>query len=141
MNQKLFLNDLKLDHIAYAVRSTDKSIASFKFIYPNILVYKCIEKSQNVFITYLSNNNIDCKIELVESAEGLSSASKLLAHHDISMYHICYEVEDLAKAIKSFKKNGFFMITKPYESTVKQNFSACHFYNPFAGMVELMGLT
>ncbi len=141
MNEKLLIHGLKLDHIAYAVKSTDKSIASFKCIYPNILAYRCLEEAQNVFITYLSNSTIDYKIELVEAAEGSSSVRDLLKHHDISLYHICYEVENFNKSIRDFKENGFFMITKPYESTVKHNFSACHFYNPYAGIVELMGLT
>ncbi len=70
LRKKIEMNDLgmKLDHISYAVRSTDEAIKSFRLFYPKIDTFKHLEENQNVFLTYLSNNSVNHRIELVEPA-------------------------------------------------------------------------
>lgn len=38
--------EMFLDHISYAVKSTDRSIDAFQLIYPVVDVYKCHDESQ-----------------------------------------------------------------------------------------------
>ena len=42
------LPNTKLDHIAYAVRSTDSAMKMFGIMYPKTTLYKAVEKNQNI---------------------------------------------------------------------------------------------
>jgi len=131
--------NMKLDHISYAVRSTDESIELFSAIYPIVATYKYLEKNQNVFITYLSNKKDNHKIELVEPAGHPSPVDNMLKSQDTVLYHVCYRVEDFNKAIRYFKNRGFFMITTPFETSIEKGIWACHFFNPKSGIIEITG--
>jgi hypothetical protein len=131
--------NMKLDHIAYAVKSTDETIKAFSAIYPIVTVYKCLEKNQNVFITYLSNKSEAYKIELVEPAGQPNPVENILRANDAVLYHLCYRVGDFKKAVSYFKERHFFMVTAPFETAVEKNYWACHFFNPKFGIIEIVG--
>ena len=86
--------NMKLDHIAYAVKSTDEAIKAFSAIYPIVSIYKCVESSQNVYITYLSNDFEDYNIELIEGINSPNPIENLLSSKDVVLYHLCYKVND-----------------------------------------------
>ena len=130
---------MKLDHIAYAVKSTDETIKEFRSIYPNVPVYKCFEKSQNVYITYLSNEFEDYNIELIEGVSSPNPVENILKSRDVALYHLCYKVDDFNKAISYFKAKNFFMITSPFETAIEKGVWACHFFNPKVGIIEITG--
>ena len=131
---------LKLHHIAYAVKSTDEAIEQFKVIYPEVHLYKCLEKSQNVYITYLSNKDENYKIELVEGVGSPNPVENMLKTRDFALYHLCYLVNDFKKAIEYFKKKKFLMITSPFECATEKGMWACHFFNSKLGIIEITGL-
>lgn len=131
--------NFKLDHIAYAVQSTDESIEIFKAIYPDVTTYKIFEKSQNVYITYLSNKNADHKIELIEGARSPNPVENMVKSREAVPYHTCYRVEDFDKAALYFKKKRFFMVSKPFETVLEKRTWACHFFHPNGGIIEIMG--
>ena len=129
---------LRLHHIAYATKSTDKSIEVFKYIYPNIIRYKKLEKTQKIFYTYISNNNDTHKIELIEPAGNNSPVDNILGDKETILYHVCYEVSDFEKGKEYLKKRGYFMTTKPFEPEHEPGKIVCHFYNPYIGIVEIL---
>ncbi|MCK4553674.1 VOC family protein [Candidatus Parcubacteria bacterium] len=131
--------NMRLDHIAYAVKSTDETIKVFSAIYPIVTVYKCLEKNQNVFITYLSNKSETHKIELVEPAGNPNPVENILKSKDAVLYHLCYRVENFKKAIRYIKECHFFMVTAPFKTSVEKNMWACHFFNPKCGIIEIIG--
>ena len=141
MNEKINKKEIniELDHVAYAVKSTDKAIEAFSTMYSIVPIYKCLEKNQNVFITYLSNENESYKIELVEPAASPNPIENMLKSKDVVLYHLCYRVKDFKKAISYFKKKGFFMITAPFKISTEKSVWACHFFNPQCGIIEIMG--
>ena len=130
---------MTLEHIAYAVKSTDEAIEQFKTLYPIVSVYKCLEKSQNVYITYLSNEDENYKIELVEGASSPNPVENILKSKNSALYHLCYSVDDLDQAIKYLKENNFFMITTPFETSIEKGVWACHFFNKILGIIEITG--
>lgn len=130
---------MKLDHISYAVKSTDESIKSFKAIYPKVIVYKCLEKNQNVFITYLDRENETVKIELVEPASKPNPVENFLKSKDAVLYHLCYRVKNFKRAVQHLRKKGFLMINKPFETSYEKGVFACHFFNPRCGIIEIIG--
>lgn len=135
------MNDLgmKLDHISFAVSSTDEAIKSFSLFYPKIDTFKYLEEDQNVFITYLSNNNINHRIELVEPAGSPNPVENMINTIPSAMYHVCYRVGDFFQAIERLKENDFFMVTEPFETDIEKGFLASHFFNPHCGIIEIIG--
>ena len=132
-------NDLNLDHIAYAVKSTDKAIKGFKYIYPYVKVYKKIEKKQNVYISCLFNGNDTHYLELVEPMAGHSPVSNLIKEKESVLYHVGYRTDNFEKVVKIMKKNGYFMITEPFKPSFDNAKWACHFFMPETGAIEVIG--
>ena len=131
--------DMKLDHISYAVRSTDEAIKVFNTFYAKVEIYKYLEKDQNVFITYLSDNNIGHRIELVEPAGKPNPVENMLKTTPSVLYHVCYRVEDLLESVERLKGNGFYMVTEPFETSFEKGVWASHFFNPHCGLIEILG--
>ena len=130
---------MKLDHISYAVRSTDEAIKSFSLFYPKIDTFKHLEENQNVFITYLSNNSLNHRIELVEPAGSPNPVESMLKTMPSVLYHVCYRVEDFFKVVERLKENDFFMVTEPFETGIEKGFLASHFFNSYCGIIEIIG--
>ncbi len=130
---------MKLDHISYAVRSTDEAIKIFSFFYPTINTYKHFEKDQNVFITYLSNNSVNNRLELVEPAGSPNPVENMLKTIPSVLYHVCYRVRDFYESIERLKENGFLTVTEPFETLIEEGFLASHIFNPNCGIIEIIG--
>jgi len=130
---------LKLDHISYAVRSSDKAIKVFNLFYSKVNIYKHLEKTQNVFITYLSSDSVNHRIELVEPAGSPNPVGNMLKTMPSVLYHVCYRVEDLLEAVERLKENGFYMVTEPFETSIEKGIWASHFFNQHWGLIEIMG--
>jgi methylmalonyl-CoA/ethylmalonyl-CoA epimerase len=133
------MNDMKLDHISYAVRSTDEAVKVFSLFYSKVDIHKYLEKSQNVFITYLSNGSVNHRIELVEPAGKPNPVENMLKAMPSVLYHVCYRVEDLLESVKRLKENGFYMVTEPFETSFEKGVWASHFFNQHWGLIEILG--
>jgi len=130
---------LRLDHIAYAVSSTDEAIKAFRTLYPTVELYRKEEKSQHVFITYLTNRGERHKIELVEPARNPNPVQHMTKKRDVTLYHVAYRVRDLDKAAEHLLSHGFFLVTKPFKATTSNKLWACHLFNPMCGLIEIIG--
>lgn len=127
-----------LDHISYAVRSTDKSIDAFRPIYPIVDVYKCEDKRQNIFITFLSDRSEKHRIELIEPINDLSPVENILGSEDSMLYHLCYRVENFTMAEKHFLSQGFLTVTVPFHPADEPSATASHMYNESIGLIEII---
>lgn len=131
--------DMKLDHISYAVKSTDEAIKVFNLFYSKVDIYKYFEKDQNVYITYLSNNNKDHRIELVEPAGKPNPVENMLKTMPSVLYHVCYRVENFLETVERLKGNGFYMVNEPFETSFEKGVWASHFFNQHWGLIEIIG--
>ena len=133
------MNGLRLDHISYAVRSTDEAVKVFSLFYSKVDVHKYLEKSQNVFITYLSNGSVKHRIELVEPAGKPNPVENMLKTMRSVLYHVCYRVDNFSECVERLKGNGFYMVTEPFETSFEKGVWASHFFNPHWGLIEILG--
>ncbi len=131
--------DMKLDHISYAVKSTQEAINIFSLFYSKVDVFMHLEKDQNVFITYLSDNKADHRIELVEPAGKPNPVENMLKTMPSVLYHVCYRVENLSEAAERLKGKGFYMVTEPFETSFEKGVYASHFFNQYWGLIEIIG--
>jgi methylmalonyl-CoA/ethylmalonyl-CoA epimerase len=133
------MKGMKLDHISYAVRSTDEAIKTFNLFYSKIDTFRHFEKNQNVFITYLSDDSANHRIELVEPAGSPNPVQNMLKSMPSVLYHVCYRVEDFSESVKSLKESGFYMVSEPSETSIEKGIWASHFFNSHCGIIEIMG--
>lgn len=131
--------EITLDHISYAVTSTDKSIDAFSSMYPVVEIYKCHDKNQNIYITYLSNSLDNHKIELIEPSDGPSPVDSMLTEHDSVLYHLCYRVSDFEQAMCHYTSRGFIVVTPAFVPADDSNVWASHLYNESVGLIEIIG--
>lgn len=131
--------EYKLCHISYAVRSTEEAIRAFALLYPVIKTRRALEPTQHSYVTYLGQAEAGPHIELVEPADAQSPVAALLKEHHTALYHLCYMVGHFGKGVQEMKENGFFMVSKPFESAVEPGMWASHFFHPQTGIIEIMG--
>ena len=131
----------QLDHVAFAVRSTDDAMALFRMIYPRILLYKGELPHQKVMITYLakSESKADTKIELVEGIGENNPVANLIRDEDCVQYHIGFSVPDFDDSLSVLKQKGFHMASKPFVPNFNPKLKACHLYHEQAGIIEILG--
>ena len=131
--------DMRLDHVSYAVRSTDEAIKAFSLFYDKVTVYKNLEEGQNVFLTYLAKDGVNHRIELVEPAGTPNPVENMLKTAPTVLYHVCYRVENLPEWVERLKGAGFYMVTEPFETSFDKGVWASHFFHQHWGLIEVIG--
>jgi len=106
---------MKLHHIGIAVKSIKVSIShyvgSLGWKIKSKLIYDPI---QHVNIVFMGDEN-NVLYELIEPIDNTSPIYNLLKKR-ISLYHFCYEVNDIITKIEELTKNDFLLITGPVEA-------------------------
>ena len=135
------MKDLRaLNHIGYAVKDISKTaqpyLESGWMLSP---IYDEVE--QNVRIAFLTKNGIP-SIELVSppSDGSESPVDSYIKTASCTLYHLCYDVTDIAAAINSLRSFGFLPLFKPVESIAMQNRKICYLYSRNQGLIELVEL-
>jgi len=98
----------KIDHIAVAVRDVEKA-AGF---YEKVLGLKLggIEEVEGMDVKVGFIPIGDTRIELVQPLDPKSGLAKFIETRGEGIHHICYEVDDIQEALKTYKRKGVKMI-------------------------------
>lgn len=128
-----------IDHFAYLVRDTDRSIAAFSHLPVEIVVYRHALASQKAFITMLRTSDQAPLIELVEPyATNKTMQARLQREQAQSvLYHIGYTVADFDARFTDMRAKGWLPLTMPFEG-MQSGCRASHLYHPDLGVVEIM---
>ncbi len=120
---------MKFHHLGIATKDIEKTLQWIKKTY-NIknISDKIFDPIQNAHLVYIETNDID--IELVSG-----KVVEKLIKKSITYYHICYEVDNMQKAIDSF--NNSILISKPKEAILFDNRKIAFLMTPM-GLVELL---
>lgn len=116
----------KFHHVGIAVKSIDKSVQNS---------IKISDKTQNVTVSLF--NIHDLKIELVEPGSPTSPVSNFLKKNT-GMYHMCFSVPDLNKALKISRENGFRCIAKPVSAEAFNGNRISWLFSNIYGLIELL---
>lgn len=129
------IDSLVLEHIGVVTDDIDATAA----VYAQLGYMKgeiSVDETQKVKICFLANGT--SKIELVEPLNEKSSVNKLLKKNGVSLYHLCYEVEDIEKSVEQLVEEGFILMFRPVEATAFANRLICYLYKKEIGYVELL---
>jgi methylmalonyl-CoA/ethylmalonyl-CoA epimerase len=128
---------MKLHHYGFATKSIEKSLQAFKLLGYEVVSGKIYDPLQGVEILFIKNG-ADHLIELVAPAQIENPVSKILSKSGCSLYHICYEVEDLEVAITQLKNNKYLVVLKPTPAIAFNNRYICFLYHSQLGLIELL---
>jgi methylmalonyl-CoA/ethylmalonyl-CoA epimerase len=130
------LNNLTFHHIGYAVK--DILVTAEYYTKAGWKISEIqIDVIQNTHIAFLSRDNFPL-IELVAPIDNTSPVVKTLEKIGITPYHICYETDDIEKAIYELKKQHFLPLFKPVQAVALDNRKICYLYNQHIGLIELL---
>lgn len=124
-NLNFFGEGSELDHIAIAVKSIEQAGANLK---------KIKDEIQGVTVAFLNLHHV--KIELVEPASVDSPVNELLSKGS-QIYHLCFMVNDLSKAIQTSRESGFHCIANPVKAAAFDNKKIAWVYHKIYGLFEL----
>lgn len=128
---------MKVHHYGLATKSIEKSVKPFLVLGYKTCSEIIFDPLQGVKLLFLKNEN-DHLIELVEPAQEENPVSKILHKLGTSLYHICYEIDDLDSKIEELKKQRFVQIIPPTPAIAFEGRKICFLYNPSLGLIELL---
>ena len=130
----------KPHHIGVAVADIAASVCKYNKIgyYQNSEMV--VDKHRNVYITFMENRADGSVIELIAPASDKSPVSELLKHKKnvSTLYHICYEVGDIERAMDMLKKRGFMATTKVEPALAFDNRRVVFMLCKEVGLIELV---
>ncbi|MBV7440774.1 VOC family protein [Weeksellaceae bacterium TAE3-ERU29] len=129
---------MKLHHYGFATNSIDKSLKEFQNIGYKAVSDKIIDTIQGVELQFIDNGS-DHLIELVAPLDKKDSpVTKILQKSGCSLYHICYEVEDIEKSIEFLKSKRYILVLKPTPAVAFDNRRISFLYNTHLGLIEIL---
>ena len=130
------LSKMKIHHIGYLVKNIDRAKELFLSMGYQTIQETVFDEFRGTDICFMEKEGY-C-IELV-SPKGEDSVVKQLSKKiGNAPYHICYETDDLEKAVKNLRKQRFVIWQEPHEANALQNRKAAFLIHSQAGMIELV---
>jgi methylmalonyl-CoA/ethylmalonyl-CoA epimerase len=129
---------LRLHHVGFVVSDIQKSVAGFQ----NALgmawdgaIYA--DPRQKVKVTFLSSSPACAQIELIEPEGADSPVAKFLQKGG-GQHHLCYEVDDIEKALAEFKSRKALIVQRPCPAVAFEGRRIAWFVTPERLVVELL---
>ncbi len=122
-----FGEDARLRHIGVAVRSIDAAAPGTE---------KRLDPLQNVRVGFVELNGVLC--ELVEPVDERSPVNGYLKQSKVSLYHLCFEVPDLERALQHARRHGFHTLGRPKPAAAFEGRRIAWVFSPVLGLFELL---
>jgi methylmalonyl-CoA/ethylmalonyl-CoA epimerase len=119
-------------HIGIACDDIEKMLGFIKGAYNVVSISEIVydqKQDANVCMVHIDGGQA---IELVSGKQ----VAKIL-EKKISLYHVCYEVKNLAETLDKFVKNGSVIISEPKKAALFGNRKVAFVFSP-AGIIEFM---
>lgn len=121
-----FGDDAEFEHAGIAVRSIHDSLKGAE---------KTEDPIQRVNVAFIYLNNM--KIELIEPITEKSPVAKILDKGQ-SLYHLCFSVPDINKALETARKHGFHCIARPVPAKAFNDNKVAWVFSKVYGLFELI---
>lgn len=130
---------MHLDHIAYLVRDTQKTLSAMAALSPTVLIDRVPLNSQRAYITMVQTAATAPLTELVEPFADNTVMQRRLQREgtDSVLYHVGYRVAAFDAHFGDMRAKGWLPLTQPFEG-MTPGARASHLYHPSFGIVEIM---
>ena len=128
---------MTIDHIGYAVKKTDRAIASFEklgFVFDEPVK----DTDRNIEITFGAHDGY--RIELVMPLDKTrpSPVDAYLSKIGTTPYHICYRTDDLDAAVSDLIAQGFRVVIEPAPAVAFGGKRVVFLMNLGLGLMEIV---
>ena len=124
---KCFFGDgAEFEHAGIAVRSISDAAKDAE---------KTEDPIQRVNVAFIYINNF--KIELIEPITEKSPVTKIL-NKGQSLYHLCFKVPDIRKALETARKHGFHCIARPVPAKAFNDKKVAWVFSKVYGLFEFI---
>lgn len=108
---------MRLHHVGIVTDDLESAVQRHKDLYNLHPVTKIVrDPIQKVKVVLLSTlGNEEVTIELIAPLTGDSPVSNFLSK-GTGLYHVCFEVDDIDKALANARKHGAIIVSKPTEA-------------------------
>jgi methylmalonyl-CoA/ethylmalonyl-CoA epimerase len=105
---------LRLHHVGFVVESIEASMPGFlRSLGATWNSEVFVDPIQKVKVVFLATRQEDTRIELVEPNADDAPVLKFLKQNGGGLHHLCYEVEDLERALQAMRSRGAFLAKRP----------------------------
>ena len=141
MLAKTIMNDLRLHHIGFVVRSIEAAapdfIGSLGAAWDEVIYHDPLQK---VRVTFLQPGT-GAAIELVEPAGADSPVVRFLEMTGGGLHHLCYETPDMEETIRQLRKQGVLKVRSPLPAVAFQGRRIAWLLTRQKLLLELLALT
>jgi len=105
---------MHLHHIGYVVESIENAMPGFLRSLGATWDEQIFDDPhQKVRVAFLTTDNLDAQIELIEPATDDSPISRFLRERGGGLHHCCYEVGNLKESISTMRSEGALLAKNP----------------------------
>ena len=127
---------MKVHHIGYLVKNIEKTRVKFLGLGYEVERPVKFDAIRDVNIEFLINGGY--RVELIQPLSETSPMYPLLKRYKNSPYHICYEVDDLNKAVEELSGSGYTVIQEPEVAPCIDDKKVAFLTNISMGIIELV---
>ena len=130
---------MKINHIGIAVRNIDEAyrqFAEFGYIAEGELY---TDEERKIKVQYLKNSEIRLELVMPINEQVASPVDRFIeVNKPYTMYHICYEVNNIDEIIDIFKQKGYYPMEVPQESPAMENCRTTYMFHKNMGLIEFV---
>ncbi len=132
---------MKIHHIGIACQNIEKSRDAYKELGYTVIQDLMADESRNLDYIFLKNDHETVELVSVNDKSIKSDIDIILASSKMgcnSIYHICYQSNDIIKDITNFKLKGYKLLKKPEPTIVCENRLVAFLFHSEIGLIELI---
>lgn len=126
---------MKIHHYGLATKDFDRTVNAFRLL-GYAVSPKMEDPVQRVSLAFVQCN--DHFIEIVCDLDEHGPTRTMVNKNGSSLYHICYEVEQIEDRIEELQKQGFLLRHKAVPAVAFKGKRIAWLYNPYLGLIELL---
>ena len=129
----------KIDHIGIAVPDIEQALSQ----YADMFGYRLLrgpydDPQQQARVAFIGNDSTgDPPLELVAPLGAASQVQRVLAK-GLSLYHVCYKVPNVEKAIDHLRASGCLLVSGPTPAVAYDGRPIAWLYTPNRQLTELV---
>lgn len=128
---------MKIDHIGYAVKRIERAITAFqKLGYEFEPVIDDTDRNVKLAFGVKDGYRIELVAPLDKKSE--SPVDQYLSNAVGTLYHICYESEDLEKEVEELKSQGYKIVIEPQPAIAFDGKRVVFMMNIGFGLMEIV---
>ena len=130
---------MRFKHLGVAADDITKAVEFYTDLFGyQILAGPVEDPLQKVWVCFVGTGKAgDLTIEIVAPSEDRSPVNQVL-RKGIGAYHVCYEVDNIEKALEQARAKGCIVLTHPLPAVAFEGRRIAWFYTPTRQLVELL---